>query len=68
VPVVGFEQLALPGAHPGRLLGLGVVVAEDVEDAMDEEQGELVVEVAGVLGGLARRHRRADDDVTEQQR
>ena len=49
-------------------LRLGVVVAEDVEDAVHDEQRELVVERAGVLGRLARGHRRAHHDVAEQQR
>ena len=62
------QQLHLAGPHPGRLLGVGVVVSEDVEDPVDDEEGQLVLHSAGVLVCLSGRDRRADDDVSEQQR
>ena len=49
------EQLELPGAHRDALVLLGVVVAEHVEHAVDDEQGELVVDRPGVVGRLAAR-------------
>ena len=48
--------------------GFGVVVAEHVEHAVHDEQRQLVVDGAGVARGLARRPRRADHDVAEQER
>ena len=68
VPVQGLQQVDLAGPHAGTLLGLGVVVAEHVQDAVDDEQRQLVVDRAGVGGRLRRRHARAHDHVTEQQR
>ncbi len=47
---------------------LGVVVAEDVEHAVHDEQGQLVVERAGVVGGLVGGDGRAHDDIAEQHR
>ena len=66
VPVVLLEQRPFALAHDTRLAGLGVVVAEHVQDAVHDEQGELVVERPGVCGRGLDGHRRADDDVTEQ--
>ena len=37
------EQLLLPAAHGGRLLGFGVVVVEQVQDTVHDEQRDLVV-------------------------
>ena len=62
------SSVELAGAHRGRLVGLGVVVAEDVEDAVDHEQRQLVVDRAGVRRRLLDGHRRAHDDVAEQHR
>src|SRR5690606_9147822 len=64
--MVAVEQLALARLHDGRLLGLGVVHAEDVEDAVDDEERDLVLVAAGVLRGLAGGHGRADHDVAEE--
>ena len=73
LPVVRLEQLLLLGLHPRRLLGVGVVVAEDVEDPVHDQEGELVrkrpvVARASVLGRVAGGDGRADHDVAEQQR
>ena len=62
------EQLTLPALHSFLLFGLGMVVAEDVKHTVDDEQGELVVDGAGVLVGVSRRDRRTHHDVAEQQR
>ena len=45
-----------------------MIVTEYVQHAVDDEQRQLVVEGAGVLAGLRRGDRRADDDVAEQHR
>src|SRR5690348_17291646 len=59
------QQLALELEHLALLLGFGVVVAEQVQDAVrGEEQQLLLGGVAGV-GRLLRRHRRAQHDVAE---
>ncbi len=51
----------------GGLVGLGVVVAQDVEDPVDDEQGQLVLQrpvvlllLRAVLGGVAGGDGRAD--------
>ena len=66
--MVCLEQRDLAGSHHGCLVGLGVVVPEHVQHAVDDEQRDLVVERAGVVGRVASRDRRADDHVAEQQR
>ena len=48
VPVELLEQVDLPRSHPGHLVRVGVVVAEDVEHAVHDEQRQLVVDGAGV--------------------
>ena len=48
MPVVRLEQRQLAGAHHGGLGVLRVVVPEHVEHAVHHEQGELVVERAGM--------------------
>ena len=48
------EQLALAACISDWLVGLGVVHAEQVQDAVHEQQGDLVVVAAGVLRRVAR--------------
>ena len=43
-----------------------MVHPQQVEQTVDQQQRHLVVERAGVVGGLAGGHRRADHDVAEQ--
>lgn len=65
-PVVQLEQLQLARLHRVQLIVVSVIVAEHVEDAVDDEQGELVVDRASVAGGLLDGDGRAHHDVTEQ--
>ena len=51
------SRSTLPRPHPGRLVRLGVVVAEHVEHAVHHEQRQLVVEGAGVARAPGRRPR-----------
>ena len=65
-PVEAVEQLLLERLHP---LGLGVLLvvhAEQVQQAVHHQEGDLVVEGDLVLGRVAGGHRRADDHVAEQ--
>src|SRR5690606_22788499 len=50
------EQSRLQREHLSMLLGLGVVVAEQVQDPVDREQVQLVFEGMSGLAGLARGH------------
>ena len=67
-PVVAGQQVALLGLHDLGLVGILVVQPEQVQQAVDDQQGDLVVVGAGVLGGVAVGDRRADDHVAEQGR
>src|SRR5262245_45315039 len=60
------QQAALLGAHAARLGGAHVVVADQVERAVDEQAGHLVVEAAAAGAGLARGRLEADHDVAEE--
>ena len=60
------EELELLGPHRRRLLGLGMVVAEDVEHAVDDQQGQLVVERAGVRRRLLAGDVGTDHDIAEE--
>src|SRR5690554_387715 len=55
--VVELEELPLLGLHHRRLLRVRVVVAEHVEDPVDDEQRDLVVVGAGVGRRVPGRHR-----------
>ena len=50
--MVGGEQRPLAGLHRGALVGLGVVVPDEVERTVDDQQGDLVVDGAGVARRL----------------
>ncbi len=52
-PVEPFEQVEFTRSHQRGLVGFRVVVAEHVQDPVDDQQRQLVVERAGVLGELA---------------
>src|SRR5947207_5097276 len=67
LPEAGHE-LPLPLLHHGRLVVILVVEAEEVEDAVDDEEAELVVERDAVVERLALRHPGADDDVADEDR
>ncbi|OLT04198.1 hypothetical protein BJF90_23955 [Pseudonocardia sp. CNS-004] len=64
-PPVG-EQLGLQAEHLPLLLGLGVVVAEQVQHAVHGEQVHLVGERVARLAGLRPGELRAEHDVAEQ--
>ena len=66
--VKALEQLAFAPLHLLGLLGLRVVVAQQVEQAVHDEQPELVVERPVVIGRLPARDRRAHDDVAQHDR
>ena len=61
----GQQQLALQLEHLPLLLGLGVVVAEQVQDAVRREQQQLLLGGVAGLGGLPGRDARAEHDVAE---
>src|SRR3954454_9422056 len=60
------EQAVLQAEHLTLLLGLAVVVAQQMQDAVDGEQVQLVGEAVARLARLRRGERRAEDDVAEQ--
>ena len=66
VPVVLRQQDALALAHRGGLVRFGMIVAEHVKDAVHDEQRQLVVDAAAVIGRRGRGDRRAHDDVAEE--
>ena len=68
VPVVRLEEGELPSSHLGRLVGLGVIAPEHVQDAVHQQQRQFVVERARVRRCLLGRDGGTDDHVTEQQR
>ena len=68
VPVEGAQVFELAAPHHRGLVGFGVVVAEDVQDPVHDQQGDLVVERAGVVGELMVGDLGADHDVAEQRR
>ncbi len=67
-PVEAFEQIALCSAHGACLLWFAMVMADEVQQAMDHQQRQFIIEGAGMVYRLVARHLRADDDVTEQHR
>ena len=56
---------ALAHAHQALFVGVGVVVAEEVEDTVHEQVRKLVFRVVGLLGGLAVCRLVGDDDFAE---
>ncbi len=63
-----FDQLPLPGLH-GHPVGVGgMVEAEQMQDAVHDEQGDLVIERAGVVRRVGCRHFGTDHEVAQQQR
>ena len=61
----GEQQLALELEHLALLLGLRVVVAEQVQDAVRRQQQQLLLGRVAGLGGLLGRDGRAEHDVAE---
>src|SRR5450631_2675236 len=59
------EQLAFAALHAFGVAGFGVVVLEEVKDAVDDEERQLGVEGGAGGVGLALRDGRTDDDVTD---
>ena len=49
------EQLTLSALHRRMLAGIGMVIVEQMEDPVDDEEGNLVVGRPSVLGRLGRR-------------
>ena len=68
VPVVALQVLELAGAHQLGIAGVVVIVTEHVEHAVHDEQGQLVVERAGVRRRLLGSDAGTDDDVAEEDR
>ena len=64
--MVQLEQGALAVAHHARLLRFEVIVSEHVQDAVHDEQRQLVVERAGVGGGLLGGDGGAHHDIAHQ--
>ena len=60
------DDLVVESEHDALLLRLGVVVAEQVKQTVDEEVFRLPVGGTTVLGRLASRDGRAQHDVAEQ--
>src|SRR6201991_1048501 len=60
------EELVLQGEHLAFLVGLAVVVAEQVKHAVHGEQVQLVGERVAGLAGLRLRELRTEHDVAEQ--
>src|SRR3954453_22395474 len=67
-PVEAVQQRLLARLHDLRLGVLGVVHPEQVQHAVHDQQGQFVLEGAGVVGGVAVRHRGTDHDVAQQRR
>src|SRR5882724_5772977 len=65
LPEAGHE-LPFPSFHHGRFVVVLVVEAEEMEDAVDDEEAELVVERDVVVLRLTGRHLGADDDVADE--
>ncbi len=64
--VVASQQLSLARLHALGLLVDRVVPAAQVQDAVHDQQSDLVLEADLVLDRVARRHDGTDDDVTDQ--
>ena len=62
----GGQQPVLQAEHFRVLLGLGVVVAEQVKDSVRAEQVDLVLHLMAGLGGLHLGHLRTDHHVSKQ--
>lgn len=67
-PVVTLEQVQFGSTHARGLLGLCVIVSEDVKNPVNHQQRKFVVKVPSVIGCLVSGHRRADDYVTKEER
>jgi hypothetical protein len=65
-PVEAPEQLLLERLHPRCLRLVLVVHAEQVQQPVDDQQGDLVVERHPVLDRVPGRHGRADHHVAQQ--
>src|SRR3954466_10921790 len=61
---IGQDRL-LPRQHPRTVFGRGVVPAEQVEDAMDDEEAHLARRVAAPVAALRRRALAGDVDLAE---
>jgi hypothetical protein len=62
-----FQERTLARLHAYFVGVVGVVVTEHVQHSVCHEQSQLVIEAAGMFGGLSLGHRRAQHDVTQQQ-
>jgi hypothetical protein len=62
------EVVELAGTHRRRLVRFGVIVTEHVENPVHHQQGQFVVEAAGVRGCVLGGDSRAHDHVAEQHR
>ncbi len=67
-PMQDPEDLVLEPSHPLLLVDLGVVVAEQVQGAVNREQDELLGDAPVALGRLAQRLVEVDHHVAEQER
>ena len=66
--MVAVEQFAFALLHHRLLVGLCVVMSQEVEDPVDEEQRHLIDIVPLPVYGLSTGHRRADHHVAQQHR
>ena len=66
--MVAVEQFAFALLHHRLLVGLCVVMPQEVEDPVDEEQRHLIDIVPLPVYSLSTGHRRADHHVTQQHR
>ena len=70
--MVGGEKLVFATLHQGGLLRLGMVVAEHVKHAMNDQKSQLIVDgsvvgsIAGVLFRLSGRVGRAHNNIADE--
>ena len=63
-----FEQHTLARLHACGFVSIEVIMAEHVQDSVHDQQRELVVDRAGVIGRVGRGHAWAHDHVAQQDR
>ena len=66
--MMGLKELPFERSHHHGLLGVGMVVTNEMQNAVHHQQGNFIVWCAGMLGTLRNRNLGADHDVTEDHR